>query len=91
MATHQDTRQANTNVNRYQIPDKHLATGGTRINQRTEAAQTKKGFSYCQCIGKLIYEPTICRIDISTAIITLSQHSLSPAEIHYKAVKHLFV
>ena len=53
--------------------------------------EKRMGFSYRQCIGKLIYALTICWIDISIAIITLSQHSLNPAEIHYKAVKNLFV
>ena len=49
------------------------------------------GFSYRQYIGKLIYALTICRIDISITIITLSQHSLNPVEIHYKAVKNLSI
>ena len=53
--------------------------------------EKKMGFSYRQCIGELIYALTICRIDISIAIITLSQHSLNPAEIHYEAVKNLFI
>ena len=44
--------------------------------------EKRMGYSYQQCIGKLIYALTICRIDISIAIITLSQHSLNPAEIH---------
>ena len=48
------------------------------------------GFSYRQCIGELIYALTICCIDISIAVITLSQHSLNPAEVHYEAVKRLF-
>ena len=48
------------------------------------------GFSYRQAIGELIYAHTICRIDISIAIITLSQFSLRPAEIHYQAVKQIF-
>ena len=48
------------------------------------------GFNYRQCVGELIYALTICRIDISIAIITLSQHSLNPARIHYEAIKHLF-
>ena len=49
------------------------------------------GFSYRQCIGELIYALTICRIDISIAVITLSQHSNNPAQIHYEAVKHIFL
>ena len=49
------------------------------------------GFSYRQCIGELMYALTICRIDISIAIITLTQYSINPAKIHYEAVKHTFV
>ena len=58
----------------------------------TEAAklQQKMGFSYRQCIGELIYAMTVCRVDIALAVITLSQHSHKPAQIHYEAVKHLY-
>ena len=49
------------------------------------------GFSYRQCIGELIYALTICRVDISIAVITLSQHSHKPAKIHYEALKHIFL
>ena len=48
------------------------------------------GFNYRQCIGELIYALTVCRIDISIAVITLSQHSNHPTEIHYKAIKQVF-
>ena len=48
------------------------------------------GFSYLQCIGELIYALTIYRINISIAVITLSQHSNNPAQIHYEAVKQIF-
>jgi hypothetical protein len=48
------------------------------------------GFSYRQTIGELIYALTVCRIDISIAVITLSQHSHHPAQIHYEAVKQVF-
>ena len=47
-------------------------------------------FNYCQAIGELIYAHTVCRVDISVAVITLSQHSNNPAQIHYEAVKNLF-
>jgi hypothetical protein len=33
---------------------------------------------------------TVCRVDISIAVITLSQHSHHPAQIHYEAVKQVF-
>jgi hypothetical protein len=49
------------------------------------------GFSYCQAIGKLIFALTICRIDISIAVITLSQYSKNPAKVHYQAAKAVFV
>jgi len=43
-----------------------------------------------QCIAELIYALTVCRIDISIAVITFSQHSNHPAEIHYEAIKQVF-
>jgi hypothetical protein len=58
---------------------------------KAKRLEQKMGLNYRQCIGELIYALTICRIDISTAIITLSQHSHQPAEIHYRAVKQLFI
>ena len=49
------------------------------------------GFSYRQCIRELIYALIICRIDISIAVIKLSQRAIKPAKIHYEAVKHVFL
>jgi hypothetical protein len=49
------------------------------------------GFSYRQGIGELIFALTICRIDISIAVITLSQYAANPAKEHYQAVKAVFV
>ena len=47
-------------------------------------------FNYWQAISELIYAYTICHIDIIVAVITLSQFSQHPAEIHYQVVKHVF-
>ena len=47
-------------------------------------------FNYRQAIGELIFAMTLCRVDISIAVITLSQHSHRPAKIHYQAVKAVF-
>ena len=63
-----------------------VAIGGTESIKEQKQLEKRMGFSYQQCIGELIYAFTICRIDISIAIITLSQDSLGPAEIHYDAV-----
>ena len=52
--------------------------------------EKQMGFNYRQAIGELIYAYTICRIDIAVPIITLSQFSQQPAEIHYDAVKQIF-
>ena len=52
--------------------------------------EKQMGF-YKQKICELIYALTICRINISIAIIKLSQHSLNPARIHYEDVKNMFV
>ena len=67
-----------------------------QLNEGPESIKEQKqlekrmGFSYRQCIGELIYALTICQVDISIAVITLSQHSLNPTDIHYDAVKYLF-
>ena len=52
--------------------------------------ERQMGFSYRQYIGELIYALTICRVDISIAVITLSQHAINPAKIHYDTVKQVF-
>ena len=43
------------------------------------------GFNYQQVIGELIFAMTLCRLDISYAVILLSQHSAHPAKCHYQA------
>ena len=47
-------------------------------------------FNYRQAIGEAIYAMVTCRPDISYAVIKLSQYSINPAAIHYKALRHLF-
>ena len=47
-------------------------------------------FNYRQAIKELIYAYTICHIDITVPVITLSQFSQQPAKIHYEAVKQVF-
>ena len=64
---------------------------GPETLKEQKQLEKRMGFSYRQCIGELIYALTICRVDISIAVITLSQHSINLAQIHYKAVKHIFL
>ena len=45
---------------------------------------------YREAIGELIYTLIVCRVDISMAVITLSQYAFRPAQIHYEAVKQVF-
>jgi hypothetical protein len=60
-------------------------------NKRTKKElEPQMGFSYRQTIGESIYALTVCQVDISIAVITLSQHSHHPAQIHYEAVKQVF-
>ena len=49
------------------------------------------GFSSCQAIGELIHIFNICHVDISLALITLSQHSAAPSKIYYDAIKQVFL
>jgi hypothetical protein len=48
------------------------------------------GFGYRQAVGEIIYAMVTCRPDISFAIIKLSQYSVNPGAIHFKALKHLY-
>ncbi len=48
------------------------------------------GFSYRQAIGELIFAMTICRLDISPAVIKLSQYLEAPTKCHYQAAKAIF-
>ena len=45
------------------------------------------GFSYKQCIGKLMYAMVTCRPDISFPLIKLSQHSSKPTKDHFEAIE----
>ena len=64
---------------------------GPKSMKERKQLENQMGFSYRQYIGKLIYALTIFLIDISIVVITLSQHSIDPAKIHYDAAKHIFV
>jgi hypothetical protein len=69
--------------------DIQTSRGPESIKEQKEL-EKRMGFSYRQTIGELIYALTVCQIDISIAVITLSQHSHHPAQIHYEAVKQVF-
>ena len=66
------------------------STGPTDKREQKEL-QDRMHFSYRQAIGELIYAMSTCRVDIAAAVIQLSQHSAAPAEVHYKAVKQIFL
>ena len=70
--------------NKYQKELQEAVGPSDPIEQKV--LEQSKGFNYRQAIGELIYAHTICRIDISIAIITLSQFVQQPAAIHYDAV-----
>ena len=64
------------------------------IDQRTETTnnETNGNSVIDNAYRESIYaRTTICRINISIAIITLSQNSLNPAKIQYKAIKTISV
>jgi hypothetical protein len=73
---------------KYQL-DIQTNRGPESVKEQKEL-ERRMGFSYRQTIGELIYALTVCRVDISIAVITLSQHSHHPAQIHYEAVKQVF-
>jgi hypothetical protein len=65
-------------------------TEGPTDEKEKQALEQEMGFSYRQVIGEAIFAMTICRIDISPAIIKLSQYSEKPAKCHFQALKNLF-
>jgi hypothetical protein len=73
---------------KYQV-DIQTSRGPESLKEQKEL-ERRMGFSYRQTIGELIYALTVCRVDISIAVITLSQHSHRPAQVHYEAVKQVF-
>jgi hypothetical protein len=69
--------------------DIQTSRGPESIKEQKELEKRMR-FSYRQTIGELIYALTACQIDISIVVITLSQHSHHPAQIHYEAVEQVF-
>jgi hypothetical protein len=68
-----------------------LSYGPDDIKEQQEL-ERQMGSSYRQAIGELIFEMTICRLDILPAVIKLlSQYSHTPAKCHYQAAKAVFV
>ena len=59
---------------------------------QTELKTVEKeiGFSYKQGIEELIYALVTCHLDISFALIKLSQYSSNPALIHFTVVKGIY-
>ena len=49
------------------------------------------GFAYRHLLGALIYAYVVCRVDIGFALTKLSQHSHSPAAIHFAALKQIAI
>ena len=70
---------------------RNLETAKPLSDSERKEYEEKQGFTYRQAIGELIYALVTCRPDIAFAVIKLSQYSTAPAEIHYEAVKRIFV
>ena len=66
-----------------------LATRPTTPHEQLQI-QKQAGFSYRMAIGELIYALVVARLDISFAVIKLSQYSANPAIPHYQAIRHVF-
>jgi hypothetical protein len=65
---------------------------GPEEPKEQQALKEVMGFSYHhQGIKELIFTLTVCHIDISIAIITLSQYADNPTKDHYQAVKAVFI
>jgi hypothetical protein len=74
---------------------KHMAelelTHGPTDLRTQKALEREMGFKYRQVIGEAIFAMTLCRIDITNAIIKLSQYNENPAKCHYQAAKALLI
>jgi hypothetical protein len=66
-----------------------LSYGPNNIKEQQEL-ETQMGFIYRQAIGELIFAMTICRLDISPAVIKVSQYSHAPAKCHHQATRAVF-
>jgi hypothetical protein len=55
---------------------------GPKDVKEQQELETQMEFSYRQAIGELIFAMTICRLDISPAVIKLSQYSEAPTKCH---------
>jgi hypothetical protein len=65
-------------------------TEGPDDPREQQLLEETMGFKYRQLIGEMIFAMTTCRLDISPAIIKLSQYSSAPAKCHYQALKKVF-
>ena len=65
-------------------------TEGPTDEKPKQALEQEMGFSDRQAIGEAIFPMMICQIDISPAIVKLSQYSEKPAKCHSQALKNLF-
>ena len=77
-------------------PDaKHMAelelTHGPEDPIEQRRLEREMGFSYRQVIGEAIFAMTLCRINITNAIIKLSQYNEDPARCHYQAAKAVLI
>jgi hypothetical protein len=76
------------NVSVYQA-NLELSYGPKDIKEQREL-KTQMGFIYPQAMGELIFAMSICRLDISPAVIKLSQYFHAPAKCHYQARRAAF-
>ena len=56
--------------------------------EEQQHVQQQAGLSFRMATGELIYALIVAMMEISFAIIKLSQYSGNPALIHYKALRH---
>jgi Reverse transcriptase (RNA-dependent DNA polymerase) len=89
----QDLKAANLPVpmrsdSKYQRDLEQAPRPTTQANQ--QQTQVQAGFSFRMAVGELIYALVVARLEISFAVIKLSQYSSNPALIHYQATKNVF-
>ena len=92
-----NTNLLDKNVSIFPIPmnndseyQRLLETAEPLEEKELKEVENEYGFTYRQGIGEILYALVTCRMDISYALIKLSQYSVKPARIHFEAVAQLY-
>ena len=90
--------QQHTTSNTHPIPmsadatfRKQLETATPATPEELKALEKEYGFKYRQGVGEILYAMVTCRPDVSFSVVKLSQYSVTPARIHFEAIKQIYI